>query len=74
MTLLAGSFNSKELTVFVCNFSRLTSRTDLAGLSGCAGSYAAHQLPMYCSTGDCEDWRRLWEALDARRVRSLGMR
>ena len=61
----AGSFDPKELAVFVCDFSLLSPRTDLAELSGCAGSFAPRQRPLCGSTGDFEDRRRLREALYA---------
>ncbi len=51
---LAGSFDPKELAVFVCDFSRLSLRSDLAATYGCAGFFSAH-----------EDRRRLRGALYA---------
>ena len=40
---LAGSFDPKELAVFVCDFSRLSLRSDLAATYGCAGFFSARR-------------------------------
>ena len=64
---LAGSYDPKELAVFVCDFSRLTTRADLAAPSGCAGSFAARRRPLCGSSVDYEDRCKLREALLAAR-------
>ena len=63
----AGSFDPKELAVFVCDFSRLRSRADLAAHAGCAGFLEVRRRPLCGSEADYEDRRRLREALHALR-------
>ena len=58
----------RELAVFACDFSRLTPRSDLPGLSRCAGAFPRRQRPPCCSPGDLHDRRRLREAPLSRSV------
>ena len=62
----AGGRAPQELAVFACDFSRLNPRSDLPGLSRCAGAFARRQRPLCCSPGDLHDRRRLREALLSR--------
>ena len=62
---LAGSFDPKELAVFVCDFSRLSLRSDLAGTYGCAGFFSARRRHLCGTSADYEDRRRLRGALYA---------
>jgi hypothetical protein len=62
---LAGSFDPKELAVFVCDFSRLSLRSDLAATYGCAGFFSARRRHLCGTSADYEDRRRLREALYA---------
>ncbi len=62
---LAGSFDPKELAVFVCDFSRLSQRSDLAGTYGCAGFFSARRRHLCGTSADYEDRRRLRGALYA---------
>lgn len=64
---LAGTFDPKELAIFVCDFGRLAQRTDLAATFGCAGFYTARRRHPCGSSADYEDRRRLREALYATR-------
>ena len=65
---LAGSFDPKELAVFVCDFSRLSLRSDLAATYGCAGFFSARRRHLRGTSADYEDRRRLREALYAART------
>ena len=65
---LAGSFDPKELAVFVCDFGRISPRTDLAVTYGCAGFFAARRRHLCGTSADYADRRRLREALYAVRT------
>ena len=65
---LAGSFDPKELAVFVCDFSWLSLRSDLAATYGCAGFFSARCRHLCGTSADYEDRRRLREALYAVRT------
>jgi hypothetical protein len=65
---LAGTFDPKELAVFVCDFGRLSPRTDLAVTLGCAGFFVARRRHLCGTSADYEDRRRLREALYAVRT------
>jgi hypothetical protein len=63
----ADNFAPKELAVFVCDFTQLSTRSALAASASCGGFFSRRGRPLCGSARDFADRARLREALLARR-------